>query len=71
MESMFERRFNLFEQIKETVSAHLSKLRNQNSRKSGEKIEHLGGCGEEPNIRISPEFIYVEETKQLKQKEVQ
>lgn len=33
-------------------------------------MERLGGCGEEPNIRTSSEFIYVEETKQLMQKDV-
>lgn len=70
MVSMFVLRFYLFDQIKETVSAHLSRLRTWRCQEQ-EKWKVWVVVGEEPNFRISSEFIYVEETKQLMQKEGQ
>lgn len=70
MVSMFVLRFYLFDQIKETVSAHLSRLRTWRCQEQ-EKWKVRVVVGEEPNFRTSSEFIYVEETKQLMQKEGQ
>lgn len=50
MESKSELRFSLFEQIKETMSAHLSDFR---KKKKAVKLEHLGGCRAEPSDTFS------------------